>query len=246
MSSPSENERIYAEAVVRHGKYTNVRRLMNHVRYILGDVSDVECALDIGGGVGILSFYLASQGANKVICLEPEAAGSTEGVTSEFDMLQRDVPNGDRVVLENTTFQRYDPAETKFDYIVSANSINHLNEPACIDLKSNGESYETYLSYFRRIYDMLESGGRFIATDCSRYNLFGDLGLTNPFARDIEWEKHQSPYQWRDMLMEVGFVEPKIQWTAYNVLGSFGRLVMNNPVVSYLMLSHFRLRVQKP
>ena len=93
---------------------------------------------------------------------------------------------------------------------------------------------------------MLESGGRFIAIDCSRYNAFDMLGLKNPFMPDIEWEKHQSPYQWRDMLLEVGFIEPEIRWTALNTLGAPGRLLMNNPVISFLTVSHFRVSVCKP
>ena len=93
---------------------------------------------------------------------------------------------------------------------------------------------------------MLESGGRFIAIDCSRYNVFAMLGLTNLLMPTIKWEIHQTPYQWRDMLMEVGFENPRIQWTAFNALGTPGRLIMNNPVVSFLTISHFRLSVMKP
>ena len=246
MKSAKENENIYAETLVRHGAYTSVRRLKNHASYICGDTVGVRSALDIGGGVGIISFYLASQGVTRVVCMEPEDAGSTEGVTGVFDTLKNDLPHGDRVVLEKTTFQAYDPGDSKFDLVIAHNSVNHLNEDACIDLKKNQDSYDTYIGYFRRIYDMLESGGQFIAVDCSRYNLFGHMKLTNPLMPDIEWEKHQSPYQWRDMLVEVGFEKPRIQWTALNTLGVLGRVVMNNPVVSFFTISHFRLSVSKP
>ena len=231
---------------MRRTTYSNVSRLLHHVHYILGDVHGVERGLDIGGGQGILSFYLATHGANSVVCVEPEGEGSTEGVTGIFGQLRQDLPNGDRVHLAQTTFQEYDPGDSTFDYIVTGNAINHLNEPACIDLKTNKNSYDTYIGYFKRIYDMLSSGGRFVATDCSRYSLYPQLGLKNPFMPAIEWEKHQSPYQWRDMLLEVGFVDADIKWTAFNALGAFGRLIMNNPVVSYLTVSHFRLCVRKP
>ena len=244
--SYADNERAYIESVVQHGAYSNRYRLSNHVKYVFGDVRGVGKALDIGGGIGILSFYLASQGVSRIVCIEPEADGSTQGVNSVFDDLKADLPFGGNVHLEKTTFQDYDPGDSKFDLIVAHNSVNHLNEPACVDLKDNRESYETYLSYFGAIYDMLEDGGRFIAIDCSRYCLYASLGVTNPFMPDIEWEKHQSPYMWRKMLLETGFVSPSIEWTAFNSLGGLGRLVMNNPLVSYLTVGHFRLSVSKP
>jgi FkbM family methyltransferase len=45
--------------------------------------------LDIGGGIGLHSFYAASKGARQVICLEPEA-DSTEGqVTTKFNSINK-------------------------------------------------------------------------------------------------------------------------------------------------------------
>jgi 2-polyprenyl-3-methyl-5-hydroxy-6-metoxy-1,4-benzoquinol methylase len=38
---------------------------------------DGKRVLDIGGGDGVYSFYAAAMGAAEVVCLEPEAAGST-------------------------------------------------------------------------------------------------------------------------------------------------------------------------
>lgn len=246
MTEDANNQAAYAAAMVRHGSYTNSVRLMRHLQYVCGSVDGVRSALDIGGGVGSLSFYLASQGAKRVVCIEPEADGSTEGVTSVFDKLREDIPLSENVELARTTFQGYDPGTEKFDLIVAHNSINHLNEPACEDLKSNSQSYETYIGYFERIFDMLESGGRFVALDCSRYNFFDAIGISNPVMPDIEWDKHQSPYMWREMLERVGFVDSAIQWTSFNALGAVGRLLMNNPVVGYILLSHFRLSVRKP
>lgn len=245
-ASLSENPQIYYETVVRLQGYSSKRRLRYHTKYIIGDVSSVKTALEIGGGAGVLSFYIASQGATKVVCLEPEAAGSTESITRLFRKIQAHLPFGDRVMLEAKTFQDYDPRGETFDFIVLHNSINHLNEDACIDLKTNKDSYEAYMGYFKNLYDMLESGGRLVVADCSPYNLFQALRLRNPFMPTIEWRKHQSPYQWKKMLEKVGFVRPRIQWTAYNSLGLLGPLIMGNPVASYLTISHFKLTLWKP
>jgi SAM-dependent methyltransferase len=242
----SQDMSEYYETVVSNKAYSSRKRLYYHTKYILGDLSDVKMALDIGGGAGVLSFYIASHGALKVVCIEPAAAGSTHNITNTFRKIQKELSFGNRVILETKTFQDYDPAGETFDLIISHNSINHLNEEACINLQINRESCEAYMIYFRKLYRLLRSGGRFIAADCSPYNLFQAFGLKNPLMPTIEWHKHQSPYQWKRLLVKAGFIHPQIQWTTFNALGWVGRLIMGNPIMSYLTISHFRLTVWKP
>lgn len=40
--------------------------------------------LDIGGGVGLFSFYAACCGASHVACLKPESEGSSPGMVDQF------------------------------------------------------------------------------------------------------------------------------------------------------------------
>ena len=242
----SDNLAKFLDSVVEAGGYTSTRRLRNYTAYSLGDCTGIDKALDIGGGAGILSLYIASQGASKVVLLEPEADGSTSSITNLFRKLQKKVPNGERVEFRDQTFQEFDPGQDRFDLIVSESAINHLNEPACADLKTNPGSYVTYIGYFKRLYDMMNPGGRLVIADCSRYNFFHLLGVTNPFMPTIECEKHQSPYEWTAMCKEVGFVNPKIQWSSYNVLGLPGRVLMGNALVNYFTLSHFKFTMWKP
>ena len=91
-----DRQQQFLDSVVEAGGFT---KLYNYTRYRVGDVSGVENALDIGGGAGILSFYIASEGAKRVVCLEPESAGSTDNVTCLFETLKRSVPFGERVEL---------------------------------------------------------------------------------------------------------------------------------------------------
>ena len=242
----SNNLNGFLNSVVEAGGFRSTRRLHNHVQYMLGDVSGVERALDIGGGSGIMSFYLASQGVGEVVCLEPEADGSTDEITRLFRKLQQAVPFGDHVQLVQQTIQDYDPAGRKFDMIASFNAINHLDEEACIDLQINRESYLRYLALFRKLFEMTKRGGRVIMTDCSRYNFFPLIKAKNPLMPSIEWKKHQSPYMWTSMFREVGFVKPRIQWSSYNSLGRAGRILMGNALVNFFTLSHFKFTMYKP
>lgn len=237
-------ERFY-DSVISVGAYSTVRNLRNHTNYLLGQCKGVKNALDIGGGAGILSFYIASLGAQKVTLLEPEGDGSTSQITNVFQKLRALVPRGDRVHLTSGTFQDFEP-EDKFDLVVCANAINHLDEPACVDLRTNPESYATYIGYFERLYSMVSSGGSIVFSDCSPYNFFQLIGVSNPLMPAIEWEKHQSPHQWTTMLHEVGFVNPQIEWSSFNTLGTLGRVMMNNALVNYFTLSHFKFTMTKP
>ena len=137
--------------------------------------------LDIGGGCGRDSFYAASLGAREVVCLEPEADGSNTSVNDRFRRLQQRLGR-DNVTLRSDTFQDFQPNGKQFDVVVLHNSINHLNEMACINLLADAESRATYHQLFAKIYQLSSNGAKLVVCDCSRYNLFALLNIRNPFA----------------------------------------------------------------
>jgi SAM-dependent methyltransferase len=201
--------------------------------------------LDIGGGTGLFSFYAACMGANEVVCLEPEVEGSSSGVLEKFKKLQLGLKDKYQVKLVSTELQNFDPNDKKFDIILLHNSINHLDEKACTNLKYDSQAIETYRMIFQKLSYLASNGSKLIITDCSRYNFFALCGLKNPFAHSIEWHKHQSPKYWAKLLSDVGFRNPKVRWSSPNQLRSIGRLVVGNKIASYFLQSHFCLTMEK-
>jgi hypothetical protein len=78
-----------------------------------------------------------------------------------------------------------------------------------------------------------------VVADCSRFNLFPSLGLVNPFVPTIEWNKHQKPELWCDLLRNAGFVNHEIHWTSFNRLRTPGKWLLGNKYAAFLLLSHF-------
>jgi hypothetical protein len=207
---------------------------------------DKKTMIDIGGGAGLFSFYAASMGAKSVICIEPEAAGSKQGLIEKFKKLQSDLKTGDQVKLETTTFQDFNSRDKKFDIILLHNSINHLDEEACIKLKYDSHAIEIYKTIFRKLGDLAGKGATLIIADCSRYNFFALFNLKNPFAPTIEWHKHQSPKYWARLLSDAGFCNPDIRWNIFNQrLRFMGKLPFVGKFASYFRRSHFCLTMEK-
>lgn len=211
------------------------------------DISfDKKTMLDIGGGAGLFSFYADAMGAKSVICIEPEAAGSKQGLIKIFKKLQSGLETEDRVKLETTTFQDFDSRGKTFDIILLHNSINHLDEEACIKLKYDSRAVEIYKTIFRQLGDLAGKGAKLIIADCSRYNFFALFNLKNPFAPTIEWHKHQSPGYWARLLSDAGFCNPEIRWNIFNQrLRFIGKLPFVAKFASYFRRSHFCLTMEK-
>ena len=150
------------------------------------------------------------------------------------------------VWFKPVTFQAFDPTGKQFDTILLHNSINHLDETACINLLNDEASQAIYMDIFSKLSSLASSGAKLIVCDCSRYNLFALLRIRNPFAPTIEWHKHQAPEIWVDLLSQVGFVNPKVRWTAFNTLRSPGRILLGNKLLSYFLRSDFRFTMEKP
>jgi cyclopropane fatty-acyl-phospholipid synthase-like methyltransferase len=243
------NEEIRArffDSAVRLGAYSNAHNLRRHLDYIFDGVDLAgKCLLDVGGGAGLLTVYAATKGAVSV-CVEPEGPSSTGGVTKRFGMLKNAVDPGLRAEIVVSSVQEYLREPRNFDVVVIANAINHLNEDACIKLLSEPAAREEYKAILCAFFHCLKPGGQLIATDCGNSNVFNDIGMKSPFMPDIEWQKHQPPEVWDELLQEVGFAPAQVQWSTPNTLGAAGRSLFGNKISAYFLLSHFRLAARKP
>ena len=214
-------------------------------QYLFKDVDfGAKSVLDIGGGAGTFSFYAAVKGARRVVCLEPELSGGRHGSVSKFERV-RDKLSLENTTLQNVTFQDFDPGQQKFDIILLHNSINHLDEEACADLLRSKEARERYKLIFEKLNRISRKGTKLVIADCSRYNFFASLGFKNPFAKTIEWKKHQPPECWSRMLRDFGFEQIKIVWPPYYLLRPLARILLNNRLASYFLNSHFILSMEK-
>ena len=236
----------YFSAVIREGLYPNRGNLQFHLKTLFKDiVLENGRVLDVGGGSGLHSFYAACMGAKEVVCLEPETEGSRSGMEAKFKKLSG-ILGQDQVWFEPVTFQVFEPAGKRFDVILLHNSINHLDETACINLLNSEASKAIYMDIFSKLSSLARSGAKLIVCDCSRDNLFALLRIKNPFAPTIEWHKHQAPEVWVDLLGQVGFINPSVRWTSFNTLRSPGRVLLGNKFLSYFLRSHFRFTMEKP
>jgi len=202
-----------------------------------------KAMLDVGAGSGLFSLYGAMSGAKPVVSLEPELAGSTEGISARLRQLSLAFPN--RIIVKDSAFQEFDPGMQTFDIILLHNSINHLDEEACISLQYSEDAKHKYSAIFHKLSKLAAPGAKLIICDCSNHNLFRLLHLYNPFAPRIRWHKHQSPKFWSSMLMQFGFVNSKIRWTPVTRFGKAGELLSGNWLISYCTKSHFCLTMDR-
>ncbi len=244
---PTEpNLENYFSAVIKEGLYPNRGNLQFHLKTLFKDITlENKRALDIGGGSGLHSFYVACMGAKEVVCIEPETEGSRSGMGEKFRKLG-EILGQDHVRFEPVTFQAFEPGGKQFDVILLHSSINHLDETACINLLNSEASRAIYLDIFSKLSSLASDGAKLIVCDCSRYNVFALLRVRNPFAPTIEWHKHQAPEVWTDLLSQVGFTNPRVRWTAFNTLRAPGRILLGNKLLSYFLRSHFHFTMEKP
>ena len=225
--------------------YPNRKNLTIHLDKIFEDINfKSKSVLDIGGGSGLHSFHAFLEGASLVDCIEPELDGSSSKMKQNFFEIKKKL-GAENVNFYSKTFQEYDCENERYDFILTYNVINHLNEEACIDVHKNPESKKKYEKIFHKFSKILKPYGKILIADCGNKNLFGDLGIRNPFAGDIDWKIHQEPNIWIDILKEQGFHDLKINWSTFNSLGKTGRYFFENKFFAYLTLSHFYLWVEK-
>ncbi len=84
---------------------------------ILGAYADITCSdniLDIGTGTGLIALMLAQKGATKIIAIEPDK--------DSYQQACLNIENSkwsDRIKVENTDLQSFNPVDTKFNLIVT-------------------------------------------------------------------------------------------------------------------------------
>jgi len=213
-----------------------LRRLFQGV-----ELSDARL-LDVGAGNGITAFYAAAMGAREVVGLEPQAKGASAGSQEAFAANAQALPHLN-VRLDARRLQEFSLSSgtAPFDVAFMHHAVNHLDEPACEVLHKEEWARCSYEEIFRHLRSLVRRGGMLIAADCSRRNLFGDLGIRNPLVPDIEWHKHQSPFVWLDLLGDSGWEPVGVRWTLPSVLGDLGQRALANRLSAYLSTSHFVL-----
>ena len=202
-----------------------------------------KSVLDIGGGSGVYSYYSALRGATSALCLDPEGAGSSSGVVERFQRLQ-ELLKRPEVRFGAEAFQDWDPQGQRFDVVLMHASINHLDEEGCIHLHRDPGARQRYAKVFEKLAAISRPGASLVVVDCSRRNLFGDLGLTSPFAPTIEWQKHQRPSSGRSCWRRPASARPAFAGIA-NALGPLGSALLGNRLGSYLTTSLFCLTMTR-
>lgn len=236
----------FYQKVTDAGFYTNANRLKFYLEEQLFKGVDLQGKrlIDVGGGNGLYGFYAVMQGAKEVVVMEPEFDGSSQGMIEGFNRIKELVGSPTNIIHVNETLQNYADRDATFDVVLMVNSINHFDEQACIDLQNDPQARKKYHAIFEIVREITRPGGSLIISDCTNRSFYPAVGLTNPLAKSIEWEKHQPPEVWAALLTEHDFVTQNISWTSPNVLGKLGQLLFSNRLAAYFTLAHFRLEMR--
>jgi SAM-dependent methyltransferase len=240
-----ELKKKYLRIATKEGLATSEGNLAFYLDYLFHGIHFLgKSMIDIGSGSGIYSFYAAIMGAKDVVCLEPEAEGSNSETLRVFKQLSRAL-SLNNISLQRVRFQDFEPCNKRFDIILLHASINHLDEQACIKLRYDEYARMKYGSIFEKLNKIAKPSAKLVVFDCSRFNFFASLGIKNPFFPMIEWQKHQSPEFWRNMLSNYGFTNAKISWASFSFLRKPARILLGNRFAAYFLSSSFLLVMEK-
>jgi SAM-dependent methyltransferase len=210
----------------------------------------VDCrgkdVVDVGGGNGALSVWAALNGARAVTCLEPEHAGATDGVFARARTLTDAARFPNLRVLPLTLQQYAVSTPQSADVIVCNATINHIDETACSNLGWSNDARAKYLMIAQAFVQILRPGGVLLLADCSRQNIWPALKLRSPFAKTIEWTKHQTPGVWRKLFVDSGLTYVRTTWRSQALLGEKWSWLCRNYIAAHLGASLFVIEFQNP
>ena len=196
--------------------------------------------LDIGGGSGWVSFYSALNGAKNAVCLEPSEDGSTKGSDLLFKKNKNKL-NINSATLVQTKIEDYD-SEKKFDIVIMNNSINHLVEGDCINLKSDSEMRMKVINIFKKVHNLTNNNATLVIVDYSKKHFFQKLGMTNhPLHPHTGFHDHETPEFWINLIEQYGYSFKSIDWVTPNSLKIFGKTFLNNYIIANFLAFPFKI-----
>jgi SAM-dependent methyltransferase len=211
---------------------------------------DVEnrSVLEIGAGSGYLAALCLARGASRVVALEPESDGSTEGVSKQFASLSEAIAIGDGVEYLSINLEKFIATGRKetFDYILMCHVINHIDEDAVVrlHLPDADQERKRYIQTFEKIRNLLTETGVLLISDVGRYNLWNSIGLRFPACPTIDWNKHQDPGVWKALLSNAGFVSLVVKWLPLYHLRYF-KAIVGRKLTAQCLNSYFLIRAKK-
>jgi SAM-dependent methyltransferase len=239
MEDRMENQREIEHIATLIG-YRSVKRYITKAHFVFDGLNlHGKRVLEIGCGKGGLVAWAAVHGASFVLGLEPEKDGSENSSYRTLETVVSSLCLGN-VEASPKAFDEY-PFSEPFDIVLLYNVINHLDERAVIDMHTNMASYERFVCIADKLRAVTAPKGTLILTDAARSNLWGDLGKRSPFARTIEWNKHQNPGTWRKLFEQTGFKMVGLRWSHLYPLGKLS----SNVLIHYITISHFLMRLER-
>lgn len=234
---------IFASSVKQAGWSMDrlVWRLRDTLRSIEWRGKDV---CEVGCGRGDFAFYMALDGARRVVALEPSSAGSSS--LKEAILKQR----LNTLQLENFTFlpirlEDYQFEPQSFDLVFGVQVIEHIHETKHV-LSEDPEALAHYQHVFSIFYNMLRSGGVLVLTDCYRHNIWSFLSRykIRPFLSHICWEIHQSPETYKSLAEEAGFERVGVHWRVPYQL-RFAPWIADNYLFQFFTFASYILTAQR-
>jgi SAM-dependent methyltransferase len=197
--------------------------------------------LDVGCGPGAYALWAAIHGAEYVLGIEPEADGSTGGSLSVFSGAAEALGVQDCTFANSATWEELEIPERPFDVVVMYNVINHLYEDLVREVHLRPSAADEYVGHLEKLGPLTAPGSHLIIADCGRENFWNSIGRRSPLAPTIDWDIHQQPEVWAELLGRIGFSVFDLRWSPWWPLG---RLTANR-AFQYMTASHFVLRLVK-